>query len=211
MPSAVRRPGERLVRALPTDDPPPVGGVDLYWVPLGAGDRFPVVRWSGRAFEALAARRGHRGRCDLYHAALEIRIDGHRYVVEMTPAWGAGDLGRGTVATGPVGLRALGRSTLFRYEVHRWRDGSIPDIAQAIGGAQLMTDDIDATRALFELVPAFPTATWGRDEGTTGDMWNSNSLVAWLLAKAGVDLRDVRPPPRGRAPGWSAGLEIAAR
>lgn len=47
-------------------------GVQLYWLPLGAGDRFPIVRWSGRVFEALAARRTHRARCALFHAALEI-------------------------------------------------------------------------------------------------------------------------------------------
>jgi hypothetical protein len=45
----------------------------------------------------------------------------------------------------------------------------------------------------------------------TGDMWNSNSLVAWLLARAGIDTEDVAPPARGRAPGWSAGLITAAR
>lgn len=191
--------------------PMPIGTVDLYWLPLGAGDRFPIVRWSGRAFESLAARRQHRERCDLYHAALEIQIDDQRYVVEMTPAWGAGGQDRGTVTSGPVGLRVLGRSKLFRYEIHRWRDGSIPDIEQAVEGAHQVTDDVEATRTLFDLVPAFPTATWGRDELETGDMWNSNSLVAWLLAKASIDIHDVRPPPHGRAPGWSAGLEIATR
>jgi hypothetical protein len=41
-------------------------------------------------------------------------------------------------------------------------------------------------------------------------MWNSNSLIAWLLANSGhhTDLIDF--PTRGRAPGWWAGLVAAA-
>jgi hypothetical protein len=42
-------------------------------------------------------------------------------------------------------------------------------------------------------------------------MWNSNSLISWLLARAGHDMATVRPPTRGRAPGWRAGLVLASR
>jgi len=42
-------------------------------------------------------------------------------------------------------------------------------------------------------------------------MWNSNSLISWLLARSGHDMAVVRPPDDGRAPGWSAGLVVAAR
>jgi (2S)-methylsuccinyl-CoA dehydrogenase len=44
-------------------------GVDLYWIPLGAGGR--VVRLSGKLFEELSALVHHRAPRDLYHAALE--------------------------------------------------------------------------------------------------------------------------------------------
>lgn len=64
---------------------------------------------------------------------------------------------------------------------------------------------------MLDLVPAFPTATWGADEQRAGDMWNSNSLIAWLLARSGHDMAAVRTPENGRAPGWSAGLVVAAR
>ncbi|HEY4994417.1 MAG TPA: hypothetical protein VII33_20290, partial [Nakamurella sp.] len=64
---------------------------------------------------------------------------------------------------------------------------------------------------VLDLAPDFPTRTWGRDELHTGDMWNSNSLVAWLLVRAGVGAADIAPPPHGRAPGWTAGLVVAAR
>jgi len=60
--------------------------VDLYWLPLGAGGS-PVVRWSGRLYEAVAARRGHRAACDLYHSALEVRVGADRFVIEMAPVW----------------------------------------------------------------------------------------------------------------------------
>ena len=40
-------------------------------------------------------------------------------------------------------------------------------------------------------------------------MWNSNSVVSWLIAAAGLPTDDLRPPPGGRAPGWDAGLALA--
>jgi hypothetical protein len=56
-----------------------------------------------------------------------------------------------------------------------------------------------------------PSLTWGRDDLGTGDMWNSNSLISWVLARTGHDMTTVRPPDRGRAPGWQAGLVLASR
>jgi hypothetical protein len=47
------------------------GAVDLYWMPLGAGDGTGCVRWNGRIFEAMAARYQHR--CPLDHSALKDR------------------------------------------------------------------------------------------------------------------------------------------
>lgn len=184
--------------------------VDLLWIPLGAGASVPLVRWNGRAYEALVARRQRRARQDLYHAALEVGASGGRYVVEMTPAWGASHSGTGAVASGPVGARLLGRSRLFRYEVHCWRDGVIPDREFAVGGPRVLTTREDVAHHVLELAPTFPTAVWGRDEFGTGDMWNSNSLIAWLLSAAGLPAADIAPPSNGRAPGWNAGLAVAA-
>jgi hypothetical protein len=42
-------------------------------------------------------------------------------------------------------------------------------------------------------------------------MWDSNSAVAWLLVRAGIDVRPIAPPPGGRAPGWRAGIVVAGR
>jgi hypothetical protein len=185
--------------------------VDLSWLPLGAGDASHCVRWSGRIFEAIAARRdGHEAR-DLYHSALEVTLGTDRFVIEMVPAWGEEQAVRGVVCDGPVGLQWLGRSRFFRYEVRRWRGGTIPDLSEAVASPQRLSTDVAHAQRLLELVPAFPTATWGRDELQTGDMWNSNSLTAWLLARSGHETDDIEPPARGRAPGWNAGLVVAAR
>ena len=192
------------------DNAPARSGVDLLWIPLGAGSALPIVGWNGHMYEALVARRERRSRLDLYHAALEVWAFGARSVVEMTPAWGSSHSPEGAVASGPVGMRFLGRSKLFRYEVHCWRDGTIPDREYAVGGAQVLTNDGQVARRVLDLAPDFPTAVWGRDGFGTGDMWNSNSLVAWLLARAGIPSGDLIPPSHGRAPGWAAGLAVAA-
>ena len=64
---------------------------------------------------------------------------------------------------------------------------------------------------VLDLVAHVPTATWGRDELGTGEMWNSNSIIAWLLAASGHDVGAIAAPRGGRAPGWSAGLIAASR
>ncbi len=183
-------------------------GIDLYWIPLGAGAGGGLVRWSGRAYEAAAARMGGRPRCDLYHSAMIVTVDGRRFAIEMAPVWTKrGE--RGVVAEGAVGNRFVGRSRLFRYEIRRWMGGSIPDAEAAVDGPVSITNRPEVARRVVEYVPEFPTLVWGRDELGTGDMWNSNSLVSWLLVRAEVDLADIGPPPGGHAPGWDAGV-IAA-
>jgi hypothetical protein len=183
--------------------------VDLYWLPLGAGDQ--VVKRAGRFYEAMVATRDRRDRCDLYHAALEVHLDGTRYVIESAPAWDRAEPDRGVVVEGPVGLPRLGRSKWFRYEVRRWPNGTIPDILEAVESPRRVSADRTRAQRVLDLAPAFPPRTWGRDELDTGDMWNSNSLIAWLLANSGHDVHAIRPPTRGRAPGWSAGVVAAER
>jgi hypothetical protein len=183
--------------------------VDLYWIPLGAGGRF--VRFNGRVFEAVEAARRGRPRCDLYHAVLVVELAGGRYAIELAPSPDADEASRGVVGTGAVGSRYLGWLRLFRYEVRCWRGGSIPDLGDAIGGPRRLTGDPGVARRLLDLVAAIPRPVWGRDELEAGEMWNSNSMIAWLIASAGLATGDLRPPPRGRAPGWHAGLEVARR
>lgn len=54
-----------------------------------------------------------------------------------------------------------------------------------------------------------PTPVWGRDELNTGEMWNSNSVIAWALARHELDGRAGPPPNNGRAPGWASGIAAA--
>ena len=184
--------------------------VDLYWIPLGAGGH-SSVRFNGRVFEAIEAARQHRRRCDLYHAALVVELEGDRHTIELAPSPDADQASRGVVATGAVGSRHVGRLRLFRYEVRCWRGGSIPDLAEAVGGAHRLTSDPLAARRLLSLLATVPTPVWGRDELHAGEMWNSNSVVAWLIAVAGLSADAIHPPAHGRAPGWRAGLEVARR
>jgi hypothetical protein len=166
---------------------------------------------SGRLFEAISARVQRRPPCDLYHSALVVVAPEGRFVIEQTPVPDTHGERRGVVLEGSVGSRLAGRFRLFRYEVHRWRDGVIPDIAEAVSSPVRVTDDPAKASQLLDLVPSVPALVWGRDEGHTGDMWNSNSVISWLMASAGLDPGGIQPPPGGRAPGWRAGLAIAAR
>lgn len=188
---------------------PATATVELYWIPLGAGGH--CVRFNGRVYEAIDAARARRERRDLYHAAVVVELGADRYAIEIAPSPDADEASRGVAATGAVGSRHLGRLRLFRYEVRCWRGGSIPDLAYAIEGPQRVTSDPVAAGRLLDAVALVPTPVWGRDELGAGEMWNSNSMIAWLLATAGLPADRLRPPAHGRAPGWDAGLEVARR
>ncbi|MEA2497061.1 MAG: hypothetical protein QOJ29_4972 [Thermoleophilaceae bacterium] len=183
--------------------------MDLYWIPLGAGGH--SVRFNGRVFEAIEAAHQHRQRCDIYHAVLVVEVDGAEHTIELAPSPNADEASRGVVATGAVGSRYAGRLRLFRYEVRCWRGGSIPDLAEAVGGPTRLTSSPLVARRLLGLIATVPRVVWGRDELRTGEMWNSNSMIAWLISAAGLSTDHLQPPPRGRAPGWYAGLEVARR
>jgi hypothetical protein len=184
-------------------------GVDLYWLPLGAGGH--SVRLNGRIFEAVVARLEKRATCDLYHSALEVRVPKGKFVIEMTPVRDGNGALRGVVAEAPVGSRWARSLRIFRYEVRRWRDGLIPDVDEAVESPQRLTDDPVVTQRILDLVPQVPTPVWGRDELRAGEMWNSNSLISWLIVRSGLGVEAVHPPTGGRAPGWGAGIVVARR
>ena len=183
--------------------------VDLFWLPLGAGGH--VVRWNGRVYEWVAAHRERRAPVDLYHSGLMVRLGGITYAVEMGPVWNISDVGRGVVCEGPVGSTWLGRFSAFRYELRCWPGGHIPDLAEVVESPVRTTEDPSRVSAVFEVLHDAPALTWGRDELGAGEMWNSNSVVAWALARSGHDMGAIVPPRGGRAPGWHAGLRLAER
>jgi hypothetical protein len=183
--------------------------IDLYWLPLGAGGH--SVRLNGRVFEAVAARLDRRTPCDLFHSALEVRVPEGRFVIEQAPVRNGNGAERGVVAEGAVGSRWASRLRIFRYEVRRWRDGAIPDVGEAVESPQRLTGDPLLGRRLLDLVPAVPRLVWGRDESEAGEMWNSNSVISWLIDRSGLDADSIHVPAGGRAPGWRAGLVVAGR
>jgi hypothetical protein len=183
--------------------------IELYWLPLGAGGWF--VRLNGRIYEAIHALLERRRPLDLYHTALVVRVPEGRFVIE--DCWPIPDpdgaTSRGVLVEGPVGSRRLARWRVFRYEVRRWRDGVIADAHEAVASPQLLSDDPVLARSVLDLVGSLPRPVWGRDELGTGEMWNSNSVIAWVLARSGLPTDAIRPPAGGRAPGWQAGLVTA--
>lgn len=189
----------------------PGTSIDLFWIPLGAGGH-GFVRWNGRVYEAIRARVERRLRLDLYHTALEVHLPDGRFTIES--AWPSPDLetdSRGVKVEGPVFSSRLMRFRAFRYEVRCWRDGVIPDAGEAVGGPQPVATDPAAALALLGLIPEVPPLAWGREPPGVGDMWNSNSVISWLLARSGLPVAELRPPERGHAPGWRAGVALAGR
>jgi hypothetical protein len=183
--------------------------VDLYWLPLGAGGH--SVRLNGRAFEAVAAWLEQRPTSDLYHSALVVRAPEGAFVIEMAPIPDGNGTLRGVVAEGPVGSRWARALRIFRYENRCWRDGVIPDAEEAVESPRRLTDDPILAQRILDLMPRAPTPVWGRDELRAGEMWNSNSLISWLIARSGIDVETVEMPAGGRAPGWDAGVVVARR
>jgi hypothetical protein len=188
---------------------PGMAAVDLYWLPLGAGGHF--VRLNGRLYEALAARLERRPARDLYHSALQVEVPEGTFVIEQAPVHDWSGKQRGVVAEGAVGARRAGRFRIFRYEIRLWRDGHIPDVAEAVDSPRRLSDEEACARGVLDLVPRVPTPVWGRDELDTGEMWNSNSVIAWVIARSAMDAESIQPPKQGRAPGWRAGLVVAHR
>lgn len=180
--------------------------VAVWWIPVGAGGW--LVRRASGLWERMAASREGRAAQPLLHAAIEMTGPRGRSVIEMAPAWSGPRTARGVVGTGPVGLPVLGLSVFFRYEIRCWRDGTIPDLAFALTPPRIHeTSEVVADAIIMDAARA-PCYVWGRDVLGIDDMWNSNSLISWLLTRAGID---EHPPADSRAPGWLCGIEAARR
>ena len=132
-------------------------------------------------------------------------------MIEMAPVREAADRHAAWSPKAPSAAAGPGGSRIFRYEVRRWAGGAIPDVDEAVDSPRQVTRDADLARHLLDLVKEVPTPVWGRDELRSGERWNSNSLTAWLIARSGLDASSIHPPAGGRAPGWGAGLAVAAR
>jgi hypothetical protein len=169
--------------------------VNLYWLPLGAGGHF--VRLNGRIYEALAARMERHPACDLYHSALHVEVAEGTFVIEQAPVHDWSGKQRGVVAEGAVGSRWAGRFRIFRYEVRLWRDGHIPDVAEAADSPRRLSNDEDRARRVLELI-AQSRLRCGVAMSWDGRDVELHSVIAWLIARSGIDTASVRPPDGGR-------------
>lgn len=183
-------------------------GVELFWIPVGAGTS-RAQRASLRLWETIEAARARRPRATLFHSALKVATHEKAYVIELAPAFVASEAP--PMVTGAVGLRGADRFTLFRYELRCVPGARIADEQWAAGGPVRLASDCEAAERMLELAPAVPPYVWGRRVTGTREMWTSDSVVSWLLVKAGLELAGVGPPAGGRAPGWEAGLRLAGR
>ena len=114
-------------------------GVELYWLPLGAGGH--SVRLNGRVYERVVAWLERREALALYHAALRVVLPEGSFVIEQAPVRDGHGAERGVVAEGAVGSRRAARFRIFRYEVRCWRGGVIPDAAEAVESPRRLTSD----------------------------------------------------------------------
>lgn len=185
------------------------GFVDLFWLPVGAGKLSPPRKWSLWLWEALDAATHRRPRKRLLHAALKLGdLDGTIYTVELMP-----DFLPATVPpamTGPVGFRGAGRWRFFRYRLSCEPVERLPDEEWAVESPTRLGDGTLAKRIL-QLAPSVPAHVWGLRAKGTREMWTSDSAISWLLLQSGVSLEGIGPPAGGRAPGWSAGIDVLRR
>ena len=183
--------------------------VELLWLPVGAEtSRFQQA--SLRLWETIEAARTRRPRMALVHSALRVRTaDGIAYAIELTPAFQRSPVP--PVATGPVGMRILGRFELFRWALQCVPGGVFPDEQWATGEPFVRSTDCSTANAVLALAHEIPRYTWGRRRPGTGEMWTSDSVVSWLLLRAGIELDELGPPAGTRAPGWDAGIAVATR
>ncbi len=183
--------------------------VDLYWLPVGAGTRTPVQRWSLAAWEACDAALHRRPRKNLYHSALKMRLaSGEVRTLELTPAFAFPDAR--PAMSGPVGFPGADRVRFLRYQMTCLATERLPDEAWTIASQRLAADEGLGERILAH-ASEVPRHTWGWRVRGTSEMWTSDSAISWLLLRAGFDARALAVPAGGRAPGWRAGLELAAK
>ena len=176
-----------------TRDEIEASGIDLYWLPLGAGGH--SVRLNGLVFEAIAARLAAPGppTSTTRRSRSTCRRDGRDRA-------GAG-VGRerrpGRRRRGSVGTRAAGRFRLFRYEVRRWRDGVIPDLAEAVESPRRLSDDRDLRAAVARARAGVADASLGSRRAAHGR--DVELELAHLLAvvRSGLDVDSIRLPRAG--------------
>lgn len=185
-------------------------GLELFWLPLGAGGH--SVRVNGKVYEALLARAQRRASRDLYHAALVAELpDGH-------PLSRSGPSGTGSPAP-PIAARwCRARSACVR-----WAVAVVPLRGAALAGRSHPGPRVRRGRpaSSHRRRGRRTTCPRRRDRRAGADLGPRRARArgdvelqlrhTWVLVRAGLDPSEVQPPSSGRAPGFDAGLAAARR
>ena len=184
--------------------------VDLYWIPLGAGGH--SVRFNGRVFEAIeAARAAPAALRPLPRGARRRARTASATRSRSRPRRTRDEASRGVVATGAVGSRyaAPAAPVSLRGPLLARRVDPGSRLGASAGPAGSRRPAV--ARRLLDAGRGRAHAGLGPRRAGAGEMWNSNSMIAWSLSAAGLPTAAIRAPAGGRAPGWDAGLVVARR
>jgi hypothetical protein len=189
-----------------TSDDDCLCNVELYWVRVGENSSSFLRMMVDIAAMGAALLGIYPGKVKtFYHAALKVTVpegdDCVFYIIELVGAAEtkkkAGAVGQ--VKDGPIALADK------RYGIRKWRKGKITD-AEHTKDIRWITNDCDKAKCILDNVKNIPANTWGKDDNNYGGPWTSNSAVAWLLTKCGLE-KGIKPPANGVAPGWDAGVK----
>jgi hypothetical protein len=112
---------------------------------------------------------------------------------------------------GPIGSRHLGRFRALRYEVRVSREGTVADVDEAVASPQHPSNDEPQALRVLEMAALVLAFVWGRDQLGTGEMWNSNSVISWVLARSDLPAAEIQPPEEGRRTWMASGRGPAQR
>jgi hypothetical protein len=164
-----------------------------------------------KGWERLRALKAGRSPRELLHVALEVQLDSStKFVIELVPAgFGPARTSTGVVGNGPILSRALGWMRMFQYEIRRWKNGVVEAKDKSTRPPSTYVITRDQALQIIDGASRAPRHPWGQDVLGNGDMWNSNSLVSFVLVSAGMDPAAIEPPASADWPGWDTGVALA--
>ena len=145
---------------------------------------------------------------ELYHCALEVQCPDEeqgciRYIIELTDHVSEDEAGNvGQILSGHSG--GIGSSSPgFEYGIRLWPNGEVNGGGPDAGGQDpyvVFRDDCDKVKEIVELARQIPTNDYSSE-------WTSNSIIFWLLERAGCDTSEIPGPGGGITPSRANGAE----
>jgi len=75
---------------------------------------------------------------------------------------------------------------------------AVSHVAEAVDSPVRLSDDEAQAQRVLTSVHQIPTPVWGRAELKTGEMWNSNAVIARVIARSGIPIGAIHPPQEAR-------------